>query len=200
MNRPGRQPLPNSHRQQRVSPPGRPARPRGRRRRRPAISREQGRASLRLASLRALLRGHIREHADVLRRPKLPRFSPISRPASSVARSAARHCRRTCFPAKQAHALVPCIALNSGLPRYGWSDALPRPNGGLDRRPRTWSRRSRSAVVASRTRSPTESGDRLLPLGGVKPVDERARRQDLDIPDVRLKEIAIPRHERSRGR
>ena len=63
-------------RHQRVSPPVRPARPRGRRRRRPAISREQGRASLRLASLRALLRGHMREDADVIRRPKLPRFSP----------------------------------------------------------------------------------------------------------------------------
>jgi hypothetical protein len=76
----------------------------------------------------------------------------------------------------------------------------PRPNGGLDGLPRTCGRRSRSAVVASRTRLPTESGDRLLPLGGVKAVDERARRQDLDIPDVRLEEIAIPRHERGRGR
>ena len=53
------------------------AHPRGRRRRRPAISREQGRASLRLALLRALLRGQVREDADVIRRPKLPRFSPV---------------------------------------------------------------------------------------------------------------------------
>ena len=66
---------PPAPRHQRVSPPGRPARPRCRRRRRPAISREQGRASLRLALLRALLTGHMREDADVIRRPKLPRFS-----------------------------------------------------------------------------------------------------------------------------
>ena len=65
-------------RHRRVSPHGWCARPRGRRRRRPAISREQGRASLRLASLRALLRGHMREDCDVIRRLKLPRFSPIS--------------------------------------------------------------------------------------------------------------------------
>ena len=44
-------------RHQRVSPGGRSARPRGRRRRRPAISPKQGRVSLRMASSRALLRG-----------------------------------------------------------------------------------------------------------------------------------------------
>ena len=82
-------------RHQRVSPPGRSARPRGRRRRRPAISREQGRASLRLASLRALLRGHVREDADVVRRPKLPRFSPTAgRFASSPLRARSREIGR----------------------------------------------------------------------------------------------------------
>ena len=88
---------------------------------------------------------------------------------------------------------------------------LRSPALGLERSAPAPKRRTRPATadmlsaiaqcgVASRTRLPTESGDRLLPLRGVKPVDERARRQDLDIPDVRLKEIAIPRHERSRGR
>ena len=78
-------------RHQRVSPPGRPARSRGRRRRRPAISREQGRASLRSSSLRGLLRGHMREDADVIRRPKLPRFSPCgSVVQASAVRAAAR--------------------------------------------------------------------------------------------------------------
>ena len=36
----------------------------------------RGGQALRLASLRALLRGHMREDADVIRRPKLPWFSP----------------------------------------------------------------------------------------------------------------------------
>jgi hypothetical protein len=65
-----------ANRHQRVSPPGRSARPRDRRRRRPAISREQERVSLRLASLGALLRGHMREDCDVIGRPELPWISP----------------------------------------------------------------------------------------------------------------------------
>ena len=63
-------------RHQRVSPPGRSARPRHGGRQRPASSREQGRVSLRLPSLRALLRDHRRVDAAVLARPELPRFSP----------------------------------------------------------------------------------------------------------------------------
>ena len=53
----------------------------------------------------------------------------------------------------------------------------------------------RSAIAQCGGRfADTFADDRLLPLGDVKAVDERARRQDLDIPDVRLEQIAIPRH------
>ena len=73
-------------RHQRVSPPGRSARPRDRRRGRPAISREQGRVSLRLASLHALLPGNMREDSDVIGRLELPSISPPAGPTVTSAR------------------------------------------------------------------------------------------------------------------
>ena len=66
-------------RQGRGSPRRRPALRCGRRRRRPAIHGSRAGVSLRFASLCALHRGHTREHADVIRGPGAPWFSPDAR-------------------------------------------------------------------------------------------------------------------------
>jgi hypothetical protein len=77
-------------RRQHVSARRRPARPRGRHRRRPPISGGRGGQAL-LASMRALLRAHRREDAVVKRRPsELPRFrqsrnSRSRRPSTAAA-------------------------------------------------------------------------------------------------------------------
>ena len=127
-------------RHQRVSPPGRPARPRCRRRRRPAISREQGRASLRVASLRALLSGHMREDADVILRPKLPRFSRVF-PPGRPARPRCRRRRRPAISREQGRASLRVASLRALLSGHMREDAdvirrpkLPRFSGspGID--------------------------------------------------------------------
>ena len=74
----------------------RPARRWDRRRRRPAISREQGGLSLRLASLRALHCGHTREHDDVIRGPEPALVLATSREAGARGRRPARTRREGC--------------------------------------------------------------------------------------------------------
>ena len=161
-------------RHQRVSPPGRPARPRGRRRRRPAISREQGRASLRLASLRALLSGHMREDADVIRRPKLPRFSPVARrspPATPGPAIRTPQVSRICPPSTTwpRHSQVLAVPSSATWERrrrrhwIAWSSAVARSRwrGTSGRRRASRSRRSPSGSAARRRRSRRTSTTRL---------------------------------------
>jgi hypothetical protein len=57
-------------------------------------------------------------------------------------------------------------------------------------------RASDSRFFAGQGRRPERSGRRRSGLGAISAVDKRARRQDLDVADVRLEKIAIPRHER----